>query len=49
MEREGTSGADKLYYLKKCVTGPADACLEGSFNNDEAYRDAWEKLNQRYG
>lgn len=51
VDRKGISSADKLYYLKKHVSGPAHKCLEGTFyrNDDEAYRDAWNKLNQRYG
>lgn len=45
------SSTDKLYYLKKYVSGPAHKCLEGTFyrSDDEAYTDAWTKLDQRYG
>lgn len=51
IEQRGISAADKLYYLKRYVTGPARKCLEGTFfrNDEEAYKDAWDKLNQRYG
>lgn len=51
IDRKGISSADKLYYLKKYVSGPAHKCIEGTFyrDDDEAYRDAWNKLNQRYG
>ena len=51
IEQNGISSADKLYYRKRYVTGPARKCLEGTFfrNDEETYRDAWEKLNQRYG
>ncbi|XP_032363653.1 uncharacterized protein LOC116677092 [Etheostoma spectabile] len=51
VDRKGISSADKLYYLKKYVSGPAYKCLEGTFyrNDEEAYTDAWNKLNQRYG
>ncbi|XP_030580442.1 uncharacterized protein LOC115776806 [Archocentrus centrarchus] len=51
IDQKGISTADKLYYLKKYVTGPARKCLEGTFfrNDEEAYQDAWKKLNQRYG
>ncbi|KAI7790016.1 hypothetical protein IRJ41_001589 [Triplophysa rosa] len=51
LDRKGISLADKLYYLKKYVSGPAHKCIEGTFyrDDDEAYRDAWNKLNQRYG
>ena len=45
------SSADKLYYLRKYVGGPARKTLEGTFyrTDSEAYTDAWSKLNQRYG
>ncbi|XP_055004474.1 AMME syndrome candidate gene 1 protein isoform X1 [Boleophthalmus pectinirostris] len=51
IEQNGISAADKLYYLKRYATGPARKCLEGTFfrNDEEAYRDAWKKMNQRYG
>ncbi|XP_042073472.1 uncharacterized protein LOC121813652 [Haplochromis burtoni] len=51
IEQIGMSAADKLYYLKRYVTGSARKCLEGTFfrNDEEAYNDAWAKLNQRYG
>ncbi|XP_026051006.1 uncharacterized protein LOC113037895 [Carassius auratus] len=51
IDRKGISAADKLYYLKKYVSGSAHKYLEGTFyrNDEEAYKDAWNKLNQRYG
>ncbi|XP_048828960.1 uncharacterized protein LOC125706340 [Brienomyrus brachyistius] len=51
IQRTGISSADKLYYLKKYIRGPAHKCLEGTFyrTDNEAYKDAWNKLNQRYG
>ncbi|KAL7831306.1 hypothetical protein SRHO_G00308090 [Serrasalmus rhombeus] len=51
IDRKGISTADKLHYLKRYVTGSAHKCLEGTFyrNDEEAYSDAWNKLNQRYG
>lgn len=51
VDQKDISGADKLNYLKKYVTGPAYKCLEGSFNrnDDDAYREAWEELNLNYG
>ncbi|XP_054872902.1 uncharacterized protein LOC111584426 [Amphiprion ocellaris] len=51
IDQKGISAADKLYYLKKYVSGPARKCLEGTFfrNDEAAYQDAWKKLNQRYG
>lgn len=47
IDRKGISAADKLYYLKRYVSGPARKCLEGTFyrNDEEAYQDAWERLN----
>lgn len=50
IERKGLSAADELYYLNRYVTGSARKCLEGTFfrNDEEAYKDAWDKLNQRY-
>ncbi|KAL1252053.1 hypothetical protein QQF64_019849 [Cirrhinus molitorella] len=51
IDQKNISSADKLFYLKKYVSGAAQKCLEGTFyrSDDEAYRDAWNKLNQRYG
>lgn len=51
IDQKGISAADKLYYLKRYVSGPARKCLEGTFfrNDEQAYEDAWKKLNQRYG
>ncbi|XP_067279675.1 uncharacterized protein [Pseudorasbora parva] len=51
IDRKGISAAEKLYYLKKYVSGSAHKYLEGTFyrNDEEAYKDAWNKLNQRYG
>lgn len=51
IDQKNISSADKLYYLKKYVCGAAQKCLEGTFyrSDEEAYRDAWIKLNQRYG
>lgn len=43
--------AEKLYYLKKYVGGPARQVLDGNFyrNDNEAYQDAWDKLERRFG
>lgn len=51
IDKKDISGAEKLNYLKKYVTGPAYKCLECSFNrtDDDAYREAWEELNRSYG
>lgn len=48
---KGISPADKLHLLKRYVTGPAQKCLEGIFyrSDEDAYKDAWRKLDQRYG
>lgn len=51
IDQKGISSADKLYYLKRYVGGPARKTLDGAFfrSDDEAYKDAWNKLNHRYG
>ncbi|KAL1276825.1 hypothetical protein QQF64_036448 [Cirrhinus molitorella] len=51
IERRCTNPADKLCYLQKYVSGEAQSVLEGSFyrKDDEAYDQAWEALNARYG
>ena len=51
IDQRAISASDKLYYLKKYVSGPARKCIEGTFfrNDEQAYQDAWKKLNQRYG
>ncbi|KAI2667077.1 FHA domain-containing protein PS1 [Labeo rohita] len=51
IERRCRNPADKLFYLQKYVSGEAQSVLEGSFYRkcDEAYDQAWEALNSRYG
>ncbi|XP_049318702.1 uncharacterized protein LOC125780534 [Astyanax mexicanus] len=51
IERRCTSPADRLFYLQKYIGGEARSVLEGSFyrKDDEAYNQAWEALNTRYG
>ncbi|KAL1250801.1 hypothetical protein QQF64_018597 [Cirrhinus molitorella] len=51
IERRCKNPADKLFYLQKYVSGEAQSVLEGSFyrKDDEAYDQAWEALNARYG
>ncbi|KAI2647804.1 Gypsy retrotransposon integrase-like protein 1 [Labeo rohita] len=51
IERRCTNPADNLFYLQKYVSGEAQSVLEGSFyrKDDEAYDQAWEALNSRYG
>ncbi len=51
IDKRNIASADKLHYLKKYVGGPARKTLDGTFyrNDDEAYNDAWNRLNQRYG
>ncbi|XP_077384345.1 uncharacterized protein LOC144022990 [Festucalex cinctus] len=49
IDKKNISPADKLHYLKKYVEGPARNALDGIFyrNDSDAYKDAWERLNQR--
>ncbi|XP_034382324.1 uncharacterized protein LOC117726257 [Cyclopterus lumpus] len=51
IDRRAITPAEKLYYLKKYVGGPARQVLDGTFfrSDDEAYQDAWNKLNRRFG
>ncbi|XP_026015330.1 uncharacterized protein LOC113016608 [Astatotilapia calliptera] len=51
IDKKAISPADKLYYLRKYVGGPARKTLEGTFyrNDSDAYKDAWNKLDNRYG
>ncbi|XP_069379882.1 uncharacterized protein [Paralichthys olivaceus] len=51
IDKKNIASADKLHYLKKYVGGPARKTLDGIFyrNDEEAYKDAWNRLNQRYG
>ncbi|XP_036006796.1 eukaryotic translation initiation factor 3 subunit A-like [Fundulus heteroclitus] len=51
IDTKNISPADKLHYLKKYVGGSARTMLDGIFyrNDSDAYQDAWERLNQRYG
>lgn len=51
IDKKAISAADKLFYLKKYVSGPARKTIEGTFfrNDEAAYLDAWSKLNARYG
>lgn len=51
IDKRHISSADKLYYLKKYVVGSALKTLEGIFyrNDEEAYKDAWKSLKDRYG
>ncbi|XP_065140714.1 uncharacterized protein [Paramisgurnus dabryanus] len=51
IDRKSISAADKLYYLKRYVGGSAYKTLDGTFyrSDDEAYKDAWSKLDKRYG
>lgn len=51
IEAKAISSVDKLYYLRKYVGGPARKTLEGTFyrNDEEAYKDAWKRLDHRYG
>lgn len=51
MGHKGISPAEKLHLLKRYITGPALKCLEATFyrSDEEAYKDAWKRLDQRYG
>ncbi|XP_057686666.1 uncharacterized protein LOC130912537 [Corythoichthys intestinalis] len=51
IDKKSISPADKLHYLKKYVGGSARKSLDGIFyrNDSDAYKNAWERLNQRYG
>lgn len=51
IDQRSITPAEKLYYLKKYVGGPARQVLDGNFyrNDNEAYQDAWDKLNRRFG
>ncbi|CAI5682991.1 unnamed protein product [Oreochromis niloticus] len=51
IERRCTNPADRLFYLRKYISGEARSVLEGSFyrKDDQAYDQAWEALNARYG
>ncbi|XP_067295957.1 uncharacterized protein [Pseudorasbora parva] len=51
IDKNNISSADKMFYLKKYVSGFARKALEGTFfrTDDEAYQDAWCRLNNRYG
>ncbi|KAK0142369.1 hypothetical protein N1851_019890 [Merluccius polli] len=51
IERRCTNPADRLFYLQKYISGEARSVVEGSFyrKDDEAYDQAWQALNARYG
>ena len=51
IERRCTNAADKLFYLQKYIGGEARSVFEGTFfrKDDEAYDQAWETLQARYG
>lgn len=51
IERRCLNPADRLFYLQKYIDGEARSVLKGSFyrKDEQAYQQAWEKLNARYG
>ncbi|KAI2653125.1 Gypsy retrotransposon integrase-like protein 1 [Labeo rohita] len=51
IERRYPNPADKLFYLQKYIDGETRSVLEGSLyrKDEQAYQQAWEKLNARYG
>lgn len=50
IERRCLNPADRLFYLQKHIDGEARSVLKGSFyrKDEQAYQQAWEKLNARY-
>lgn len=51
IDKRNICSADKLHYLRRYVGGPARKTLDGIFYREdgEAYKDAWDRLNSRYG
>lgn len=51
IETSCTDPVHRLYYLKRYIDGEAFSVLEGTFyrGDEEAYTQAWEALNKRYG
>lgn len=51
IDHRAISLAEKLYYLKRYVGGPARQILDSIFyfNDNDAYQDAWNKLNHCFG
>ena len=51
IHRKSLSSIDKLYYLKRYVSGPAKEAISGLFlqNSPEAYERAWKILDERFG
>ena len=51
IETSCVDSAHRLFYLKKYISGEALSVLEGTFyrSDKEAYTQAWEALNKRYG
>lgn len=51
IETSCTNSAHRLFYLRKYISGDALSVLEGTFyrSDDEAYTQAWDALNKRYG
>ncbi|XP_061782846.1 uncharacterized protein [Nerophis lumbriciformis] len=51
IERKNIPVAEKIYYLRKYVGGPARKAVESYFllGTEMAYRTAWNTLEERYG
>ena len=51
IEDKGLTSAEKLFYLRRYLGGPALRAVEGFFfsTSEEAYVGAWKLLNGRYG
>ena len=49
--RKNIGAADKLFYLRKYTSGAAAKMIQGAFlrSDEAAYKDAWSKLNTRFG
>ena len=51
IDRENSPSSDKMYYLKRYVSGSAKEAISGLFlqNSSEAYERPWNFLDERFG
>ena len=51
IDRKNLPSSDKMYYLKRYVSGSAKEAISGLFlqNSSEAYERAWKILDERFG
>ena len=51
IDRRNLPSSDKMYYLKRYVSGSAREAISGLFllNSQEAYERAWDILDERFG